>query len=178
MARMKLTIGQVNNATEAEFISLFGGVFENSPHIARLGWRARPFLDLSSFHQALRAIVDTLSLEDKVALIRAHPDLVGRAALAGTLSDELTREQASAGLDRLTEAEIARFNDLNHRYHGKFGFPFVICARENKKESIVAGMEERLQNSRDDEIDAAIREIGKIAGLRLRDLVEDREEED
>jgi OHCU decarboxylase len=177
MASAKLSIGQVNHATEDEFILVFGRVFENSPHIARLGWRARPFRDLRGFHRALCAIVDTFGAEDKVALIRSHPDLVGKAALAGTLSAESTREQASAGLDRLTEAEITRFGDLNHRYQSKFGFPFVICARENKKERILVGMEGRLRNDRDEEIDAAIREIGKIAWLRLLDLVEDQQED-
>ncbi|MGA7729815.1 MAG: 2-oxo-4-hydroxy-4-carboxy-5-ureidoimidazoline decarboxylase [Chloroflexia bacterium] len=168
---------QVNQMAEEEFVSVFGGVFENSPHIARLARHAGPFRDLARLHQALCLVVERLSVEAKEALIGAHPDLVGRAALMGTLSAESTREQASAGLDNLTGAEVARFGELNHLYRSKFGFPFVICARENKKESILAGMEARLPNSREREIDTAMREIGKIAWLRLLDLVEDNGEE-
>jgi 2-oxo-4-hydroxy-4-carboxy-5-ureidoimidazoline decarboxylase len=173
MAHVKLTIQQVNQMSEGEFVSVFGGVFENSPHIARRAYRAGSFRDLNGLHQALCSVLDGLDVETKEALIGAHPDLVGRAALLGTLSAESTREQASAGLDNLTEAEIARFAELNRRYRSRFGFPFVICARENKKESILAGMEARLPNSRERELDTAMREIGKIGWLRLLDLVED-----
>jgi 2-oxo-4-hydroxy-4-carboxy-5-ureidoimidazoline decarboxylase len=177
MAHVKLTIQQVNQMSEGEFVSVFGGVFENSPHIARLAYRAGPFRDLKGLHQALCSVMEGLGAEAKEALIGAHPDLVGRAALAGTLSAESTREQASAGLDNLTEAEIARFTELNHLYRSRFSFPFVICARENKKESILAGMEARLPNSCEREIDTAMVEIGKIAWLRLLDLVEEMTEE-
>jgi OHCU decarboxylase len=109
--------------------------------------------------------------DEQVALIRAHPDLVGRAALAGTLSSASTAEQAAAGLDRLTPDEIADFTRLNAEYQARFGFPFVICARENKKESILAGFSARLTNSREREIQAALAEIAKIGWLRLLDSV-------
>jgi len=106
----------------------------------------------------------------QLALIRAHPDLVGRATLAGTLTRESTGEQASAGLNALSPAEIALFQKQNAAYREKFGFPFVICARLNKKEAILAGFEHRLKNSPEQEIPAALGEIFKIAELRLRDL--------
>ena len=102
---------------------------------------------------------------------RAHPDLVGKAALAGTLTPESTREQSSAGLDRLSAEEIATFTRLNQAYKDKFGFPFVICARQNKKDSILAGFARRLDNSRAEEIAAALGEIAKISYLRLLDKV-------
>ena len=107
----------------------------------------------------------------QVQLIQAHPDLVGRAALAGTLTPESNREQASAGLGQLTPEEIALFQNNNQAYREKFGFPFVICARLNKKEAILKGFETRLKNNREQEIKAALEEIGKIARLRLLDLV-------
>jgi OHCU decarboxylase len=110
-------------------------------------------------------------VEQQVALIQAHPDLVGQAALAGTLTPESTSEQASVGLDRLSPEEIATFTRLNQTYHGRFGFPFVICVRENKKESILAGFATRLHNSRQREIETALGEIAKIGWFRLRDLV-------
>lgn len=106
----------------------------------------------------------------KLDLILAHPDLVGRAAQAGTLTAESTREQASAGLDRLSPEEIALFGQYNRRYREKFGFPFVICARLNKKAAILSGFETRLQHSREQEMEAALAEIAKIAWLRLQDL--------
>jgi len=107
------------------------------------------------------------------ALIRAHPDLVGQAALAGTLTRASTGEQAAAGLDAgaLTEDEIAAFARNNAAYRERFGFPFVICARENRKESILAGFAARLGNTREREIRQALREIGKIAWYRLADVV-------
>jgi 2-oxo-4-hydroxy-4-carboxy-5-ureidoimidazoline decarboxylase len=110
-------------------------------------------------------------VERQVALIRAHPDLVGRAALAGTLTPESAGEQAAAGLDRLTPDEVATFTQLNATYRDRFGFPFVICARGNKKESILAGFDGRLDNTREREIATALDEIAKIAHFRLLDIV-------
>jgi OHCU decarboxylase len=108
----------------------------------------------------------------KLALIRAHPDLAGKAAIAGDLTAESTREQASAGLDRLTPDEYATFIRLNTTYRERFEFPFIICVREHTKESILARFEERLAHDRDREIEAALTEIGKIARLRLLDTVQ------
>src|SRR5205814_2298245 len=120
---------------------------------------ARPFGSFERLHQSLCAVMYGASTEQKLALIRAHPDLVGRAALAGTLTAESTQEQSSAGLDRLSAEEIATFARLNRAYHDRFGFPFVICARENKKDSILAGFEARLKNTQSEEIDTALSEI-------------------
>jgi OHCU decarboxylase len=113
--------------------------------------------------------------ERQVALIRAHPDLVGRAALAGTLTRESTGEQQAAGLDpgRLTPEEIAQFRELNEAYKTRFGFPFVICARENTKEAILSAFASRLRNNRDDEIATAIAEIAQICWYRLADAVDE-----
>ena len=105
----------------------------------------------------------------QIALIRAHPDLAGRAAVAGTLTADSAREQSSAGLDRLTPEEYEAFTGANTAYRERFGFPFVICVREHDKDSILASAEARLQNDPDGEIDVALREIAKIAALRLED---------
>jgi OHCU decarboxylase len=112
-------------------------------------------------------------VEQQMALLRAHPDLVGRAAQAGTLSPASTSEQAAAGLDRLTPEEIATFQRLNQLYQEQFGFPFVICARENKKDSILDGFSTRLQHTRQQEIEIALGEVAKICALRLHDLVDE-----
>ena len=151
---------------------IVGPVFEASPWIAEETWPRRPFADLVRLHRALCETVRGVVEKRQLALIRAHPDLVGRAALAGTLTPESNREQASAGLDRLTAGEIATFQRLNEAYRGKFGFPFVICARLNKKEAILSGFHARLQHSQADEIKSALAEIEKIAYLRLADIVQ------
>src|SRR3712207_2943925 len=107
----------------------------------------------------------------RLALIRAHPDLAGKAAIAGELTPESTREQASARLDRLSPEEFATFTRLNQAYRDTFGFPFVICVREHTKASILENFAARLHNGREQEIDIALGEIAKIAKLRLFDVV-------
>jgi 2-oxo-4-hydroxy-4-carboxy-5-ureidoimidazoline decarboxylase len=167
-----MTLAELNRLNEQDFIRIVGPMFEHSPWIAESAWSERPFGDVEHLHQALCRTVQNAGREKQLALIRAHPDLVGRAALAGTLTKESTGEQASAGLNKLSVEEIALFLQQNAAYREKFGFPFVICARLNKKEAIVAGFERRLKNSREEEIRAALEEIFKIAELRLRDLTQ------
>ncbi len=152
------------------FIRVIGPVFEDSPWIAEAAWPKRPFASVEALHAAPCETVRGAGEEKQLALIRAHPDLVGKLALAGQLTKESTGEQASAGLDRLTAEEVALFQQNNAVYRAKFGFPFVICARLNKQEAILNGFKVRLQNSREQEIQAALGEIFKIAELRLRDL--------
>lgn len=167
----KISIADLNATTPDEFVRIVGPVFEHSPWIAELAWAKKPFPNFDELLRALCTTVENSSEEKQLALIRAHPDLVGRAALAGTLTRESTGEQASAGLNQLSAEEIALFQKNNAAYKEKFGFPFVICARLNKKEAILAGFEARLKNSHEQEIRAALAEIFKIAELRLRDLL-------
>jgi OHCU decarboxylase len=166
-----VTLAELNSLSRAEFTRVVGPVFEHSPWIAETAWAQRPFTNLDQLHAALCAVVRAATEVQKLALIRAHPDLVGRLALAGQLTRESTHEQSSAGLDRLTAEEVALFQQNNAAYQARFGFPFVICARLNKKEAILVGFQARLQNSRPQEIAAALEEIFKIAELRLRDLI-------
>src|SRR5215472_655393 len=169
----RLTLGEVNALDQQAFVAALGGLFEGPPWIATEAWHARPFASLEALHAALCQVMYDALEERRVALLRAHPDLVGRAALAGTLSPASTGEQAAAGLDHLTPAEIETFQYYNQAYRARFGFPFVICARENKKESILAGFATRLSNSYDQEIRLALAEVAKICALRLHDLVEE-----
>jgi 2-oxo-4-hydroxy-4-carboxy-5-ureidoimidazoline decarboxylase len=162
---------QVNSLDQEQFAGKLGFLFEGSPWIAARAWHARPFTGLDDLHHALCQAMYGATREQQVALIRAHPDLVGKAALSGSLTPESSREQAAAGLDALTPQEIATFGRLNEEYKARFGFPFVVCARENKKESILAGFASRMNNSRDEEIDTALREVSKIAYLRLLDVM-------
>ena len=167
----KYTVAQLNGCTQEDFARVIGPVFEHSPWIAAATWAARPFADLEALHRALCGTVQKSTEPERLALIRAHPDLVDRAALAGGLTPQSTAEQASAGLNRLTPAEIARFQVLNQDYRDRFGFPFVICARLNDKAAIVEAFRARLQHSREQEIQTALEEISKIAYLRLKDIV-------
>ncbi len=155
---------------DSEFIRVIGPVFEHSPWIAEKAASLRPFTNLETLHQALCKIILASDEQIQVALIQAHPDLVGRAARQGALTVESAREQNGAGLGQLSREEIAEFQKLNAAYRAKFGFPFVVCARLNKKESILRGFEARLKNSRPSEIKTALEEIFKIAKLRLRDV--------
>ena len=165
-----ITLAGLNLLSRDAFIHVVGPVFEHSPWIAEAAWPKRPFASVEELHRALCQTVADAGMERQLALIRAHPDLVGRAALAGTLTRESTNEQASAALGNLTREEIELFQMNNATYQATFGFPFVICARLNRKEAIWNGFKVRLQNSREQEIETALEEIFKIAELRLRDL--------
>lgn len=166
-----LSLDQVNALSRDEFTRIIGPVFEHSPWIAEAARSKQPFSSLKELHDTLCGIVRASGEEKKIALICAHPDLVGRAALAGTLTAPSKAEQAGAGLDRLTPGEIAEFQRFNRAYREKFGFPFVICARINKKEAILAAFPVRLTHDRQEEINAALEEIYKIAYFRLQDIV-------
>ncbi len=117
----------------------------------------------------LMAVVREAAPEEQLALIRAHPELAGKAAIDGTLTEASAAEQASAGLDRLTPAEYERFHALNAAYRARFDFPFIICVRLTTKAGILAAIERRLGNSRETEIAIAIEQIGEIVRLRLGD---------
>jgi 2-oxo-4-hydroxy-4-carboxy-5-ureidoimidazoline decarboxylase len=160
-------LAELNALDRAEFTRLVGPVFEHSPWIAARTAAARPFDSRESLHAALIATVAKASDEEKLSLIRAHPDLIGDAHLTPASQ----AEQASAGLQDVHAAEAAQFREYNRQYRERFGFPFVICARLNKKEAIAQAFPVRLRNSRQQEMKTALQEISKIAELRLRDLV-------
>jgi len=168
----KLTLVGLNHLSRTKFVRVIGPVFENSPWIADATWTQRPFASIEQLHAALCKTVRTAGEQKQLALIRAHPDLVGRLALASRLTPESEREQTSAGLDRLTPEEIELFQKNNVGYQAKFGFPFVICVRLNKKEAILKGFKARLNQSRQQEIQTALEEIFKIAEFRLQDLTQ------
>ena len=139
-------------------------LFEHSPWVeARAD--ARP--SSGDRHADLMAVVREASPDEQLALIRAHPELAGKAAVDGSLTRASAAEQASAGLDRLTQAEFDRFHALNAAYRERFGFPFIICVRLTDKAGILAAMERRLANDRETEIATALEQIGEIVRLRL-----------
>jgi allantoate deiminase len=165
------TLKMLNAMPRDPFVAVCGRFFEHSPWIAQQAWNDRPFASLDDLHKKMCAWVASAKLEKRVQLIEAHPDLVGRLAREGKLTRESNAEQSAAGLSELSENEIAAFERFNKSYREKFGFPFVICARQNRKEAILAAFPNRLENSREQEIAAALDEIYKIAQLRMVDAI-------
>ncbi|HEY9849611.1 MAG TPA: 2-oxo-4-hydroxy-4-carboxy-5-ureidoimidazoline decarboxylase [Leptolyngbyaceae cyanobacterium] len=161
---MKYQISEINKLSQQDFVAVLGGIFEDSPWIAVRGYGKRPFADLLSLHQAMVGVVGEASLAEKLALIRAHPDLGSKVKM----SESSVQEQAGAGLDRLSGEEYERFQLLNKRYKDKFGFPFIIAVKNHTKESILDAFSMRLENSREVEIERALQEIYQIAWFRLQ----------
>src|ERR1700704_2162982 len=159
---------ELNAIEPGEFTRLLAPLFEHSPWVAARTVEKRPFANAAELYTALCETVAKGSAEEKLSLIRAHPDLVGREIL----TPESQAEQAAAGLGEISVEECERFREYNAHYREKFGFPFVICARLNKKEAILDAFPIRLQNSREMEMETAVGEIFKIAELRLNDLIE------
>jgi OHCU decarboxylase len=161
----------LNELDNAGFVAICGPLFEHSPWIAERTYAKRPFASIDALHAELVKTVAAATQAEQVGLIAAHPDLVGRLAKEGRLTGESTAEQRAAGLTALSTAEIEAFDRNNAAYKAKFGFPFVICAREHKKDAILAAFPVRLQNTHEQEIQTALAEIAKIARLRLLDAV-------
>ncbi|WP_297083682.1 2-oxo-4-hydroxy-4-carboxy-5-ureidoimidazoline decarboxylase [Thermoleptolyngbya sp. C42_A2020_037] len=158
-----LSLSELNAMSQEAFVAALGAIFENTPAIAAKAWHQRPFDSVEALHRAMVAVVQADSDDAQLALLRAHPDLGSRAAMA----DASVQEQASAGLDRLSPEEYSRFHQLNQAYTERFGFPFIIAVRSHTKASILAAFEERLQNSRESERQTALQEVFKIARFRL-----------
>lgn len=151
-----------------DFIARYAGVYEHSPWVAeRVAPLATELDDVQQLADLLADCVDNASPEQQLALIRAHPDLVGRAQVAGELTRDSAVEQASAGLDQCSRAEFLRFQELNSAYRDKFGFPFVMAVRDSNRAEILDAFAARLENDYDLEFETALAEIHKIARLRL-----------
>lgn len=153
---------------ELQFVRRYGGIYEHSPWVAEAAAQlVDDSADVDVIARVMADCVDNASRDRQLELIRAHPDLAGKAAVAGELSDDSESEQASAGLDRCTAAEYARFQALNTAYRRKFGFPFVMAVRNCSREQILAAFESRLENDYDEEFENALFEIHRIARMRL-----------
>ncbi|MEE4346903.1 MAG: allantoinase PuuE [Paracoccaceae bacterium] len=158
----------------ADFVARFGGVFEHSPWIAERAWELElgPAHDTpAGLHNALARMFRSATEAERLGVLTAHPDLAGKLAAAKRLTAESTAEQASAGLDALTDAERARFTELNTDYVARHGFPFIIAVRDNTKASILAAFETRLNNDRATEFETACAQVERIARIRLEDML-------
>ncbi len=155
-----------------EFVKLFGGVFEHSPWIAERAYELEigPAHDCATgVHNLLARSFRAASRSERLGVLNAHPDLAGKLAAAKKLTEDSTREQASAGLDHLTDAERERFQALNTAYVERFGFPFIMAVKGQGKGAILQAFEDRIGNDENTEFDTACRQVEKIALLRLKD---------
>ncbi|MBU6222371.1 MAG: 2-oxo-4-hydroxy-4-carboxy-5-ureidoimidazoline decarboxylase [Planctomycetes bacterium] len=168
---MPTSLADLNACDLPRFLEVCGPLYEHSPWVAERAFARRPFASLESLHAALVQAVADAAADEQLALIRSHPDLVGRLAREGRLTAASTGEQAAAGLDALSESEVDAFERFNREYRDRFGFPFVICARENRKDAILAAFPVRLGHTAEQERATALAEIGKIGRLRLLDAV-------
>ena len=166
-----MKIDRINAFSVEAFVDRFGFLFEHSAWIVAAAAARRPFADIAAMEQAMADVIAGAGPEAQRALIRAHPDLAGKAAIDGTLTEASAAEQASAGLDRLSADEHARFTTLNDAYRARFGMPFIICVRLSDKAGILRAMENRLANDEETEIATGLAEIAKIVHLRLTDAL-------
>ncbi|WP_197019007.1 2-oxo-4-hydroxy-4-carboxy-5-ureidoimidazoline decarboxylase [Thioalkalivibrio sp. HK1] len=170
-ASLSMTVDAVNALDETGFVSRFGDIAEDSPWVAEVAFAARPFADreavIEAFAGALRNAAPALQME----LLCAHPDLAGRAALAGDLARASAEEQAQAGLDRLSREEFDRFHALNDRYRRRFGFPFIFAVKGATKQAVIAAFERRIDNDIETERSTALAQVERIFRFRIEDRV-------
>jgi 2-oxo-4-hydroxy-4-carboxy-5-ureidoimidazoline decarboxylase len=165
-------LSEVNAMSRAAFVAALGGIFEHSPWVAERAFDARPFASVGALHDAMTLAVRNAPEGVRLALIRAHPELAGRAAVRGELTAESAKEQSGAGLHRCTAEEYARLQALNADYNRKFGFPFVLAVKGYDRAGILREFARRVGRDRDDELDEALAQIARIARLRLDALID------
>jgi 2-oxo-4-hydroxy-4-carboxy-5-ureidoimidazoline decarboxylase len=168
---MTKRLSDLNACSRHDFVAALGNVFEYAPWIAEQAASARPFDGVQHLFNAMKAVVDQTTPELRLALIRGHPDLANKARRAAGLTAESNAEQSGAGLDRLSDTEFEAFERLNSAYRAKFGFPYIVCARRHSKDSILRNFEGRLPNNIATEVQNSIKEIYRIAALRVAELV-------
>jgi 2-oxo-4-hydroxy-4-carboxy-5-ureidoimidazoline decarboxylase len=164
---MTVMLGELNRMGSADFAASIGDTFEHAPWVAEAAAARRPFAKVTALHDAMMGALRAAPRERQLDFLRGHPDLAGKTARAGALTDDSRREQASVGLDSLNEAEFAHFHRLNDTYKAKFGFPFMICVRRHTRDSILAQFERRLGNDTATEFAAALQEVFYITRLRV-----------
>ena len=162
-----VTLPALNSGTKDFFVATLGGVFEHSPWVAEQAWAQRPFASLDELHAAMVQALSAAGPDAQLAVLRAHPDLGARARM----SKASAGEQAGAGLDRLTPAEVETLRALNHEYRQRFGFPFLLAVQNATKHDVLAALERRRSAPRDDEFAEALQQVARIARFRLETLL-------
>jgi 2-oxo-4-hydroxy-4-carboxy-5-ureidoimidazoline decarboxylase len=167
-----MTLDEANALPRVAFVERFGGVFEHSPWVAERVVEARPFSSVQALHAAMASAVHDEGEAAQLALLRAHPELASRAALAGELTADSAREQDAAGLRQCSAGELASLQRMNAEYGARFGFPFIVAVRGLDRAGILARLEARLRNDRDAEFAEALRQVERIAALRLAAIID------
>jgi 2-oxo-4-hydroxy-4-carboxy-5-ureidoimidazoline decarboxylase len=170
---MRIHIDQINNKDLVGFVDLLGGIFEHSPWVAERVHGERPFASGDDLHRKMVAEVRQASVEQRRELLCQHPELAGKEADAGSLTDASKREQAGAGLNQCSAEELTRIQHFNQAYAAKFGFPFIIAVTGLDKLQIMAAMQQRLDHAAETEFATAIGEVEKIALIRLAALIDE-----
>jgi 2-oxo-4-hydroxy-4-carboxy-5-ureidoimidazoline decarboxylase len=165
-------MASINVMDHEAFVAKFGGIFEKSPWVADSAWAKKPFANLDEMHAAMVAVVKYAPLPKQLALLQAHPDLAGKEAQAGAMTASSVAEQASAGLNALSNAEVKRISDFNTAYKQKFGFPFIIAVRMHSKEGIFFDFNQRLKNDTQTEYANDLQNVYAITRLRLDKLLD------
>jgi 2-oxo-4-hydroxy-4-carboxy-5-ureidoimidazoline decarboxylase len=162
-----MTFDELNSKDRSGFVGAIGWVFEGSPWVAERAWDKRPFATLDALHDALSSVVASADPAEQLALLRAHPELGARASL----TDTSRREQTNAGLDALTRDEFERLRSLNSAYREKFGFPFLFAVAGHTAQDVLKAIERRLTSPRDEEHREALRQVSRIARMRLEGII-------
>jgi 2-oxo-4-hydroxy-4-carboxy-5-ureidoimidazoline decarboxylase len=165
------TLAELNACSKPDFVAALANIFEYSPWIAEKAAERRPFAGVTELFAAMRDVVEQAAAGQRLALIKAHPDLADKTKQGDMLTAESSAEQNSAGLDRLSDAEFAAFDRVNNAYRERFGFPYIVCVRRHTRDSILRDFARRLPNDAATEVAASIAEICKIAALRTDLLV-------
>ena len=168
---MRQSLDDLNRAAPGDFLSALGDTFELAPWVAEAVAAKRPFATVTALHEAMMGAVRAVPRDRQLDFLRGHPDLAGKAARSGAVTEDSRHEQASVGLDTLTEEEFARFHRLNDAYKAQFGFPFIVCVRRHTRDSILNQFERRLRHDAATEFAAALQEISFITRLRLASKV-------
>jgi 2-oxo-4-hydroxy-4-carboxy-5-ureidoimidazoline decarboxylase len=166
-----MTLTQINALDQDRFVALLGGIFEHSPWVAQRVAGARPFPSVDALHRAMVAEVEHASADERLALLRAHPELAGRAAVRDELTPDSKREQAGAGLSECSPDEFARLTELNARYLARFRFPFILAVKGYDRAGIIDEFARRVDNDPDDELAEAMAQIARITRFRLDALI-------
>jgi 2-oxo-4-hydroxy-4-carboxy-5-ureidoimidazoline decarboxylase len=167
-----MTLDELNQLSEHDFTRTLADIFEHSPWVAQRSWARRPFASIDILHATMCQSLADADIDAKLALIRAHPRLAGKAAIRGELTAASTQEQSGAGLGQCSPEEFAQITALNDAYDQRFGFPFILAVRGHDRRSIIANMQARMSNERDAEIAEALRQIGRIASFRLAETID------
>jgi 2-oxo-4-hydroxy-4-carboxy-5-ureidoimidazoline decarboxylase len=168
-----MTLPELNAMSEDAFVHALGGIFEHSPWVAQRVFARRPFASIDALHRAMVAVVDGASEAEKLALLRAHPELAGKAAIRGEMTADSVSEQAGAGLSQCSAEEFARLTDLNARYNERFGFPFILAVKGYDRAGIIGEFARRVSNDREKEFAEGLAQVARIARFRLEALIQE-----